>query len=409
MNGKKRTVPFALMGVLIAATIIGGVTILQQQGILGWNTTSILGQQGSLAAQITDPPNLPAGVSNVYISYTDIKVHVADAGNQSGWYTVAKSGQINLTSVLNVRETLGSAPVPSGDFNLVTFDIASATVTYNGVNYTAYVPANKITVPIGDGGAMVQSGSSTGFVINISPTVVPYQNGTGVSFVLVPAATSIPVPQSNWHQNDDAQGARDNLSGDSWWHQNQASLMGNLTIPSAKLSSTSLTITLKNSGTNNITLNAISILSNTSYIPVEEPLVTATHDSTSATTTGDATSTTTNTESTTTTSTATETQQSTTENTAVVNDYESEFVTVASFQVLSNGTLVQPHDGLEIGDHMVGLVILPGQSVTLTYSGQILTINDGLSLSSIVQGQVYHIAALGEFDTRAYANVTAAA
>ncbi len=404
MNGKNKTVPFALVGVLIAAAIIGGVTVLQQQGIFGWNTTSgILGQKGTLAAQITDPPNLPAGVSNVYISYTDIKVHVADAGNQSGWYTVAQSGQINLTSVLNIRETLGSASVPSGDFNLVTFDIANATVTYNGVNYTAYVPANKITVPIADGGVQAQSGSSTGFVIDVSPTVVPYQNGTGISFVLVPGATSIPVPPLNWHAGDDQQGARENLSDDSWWHQNEAALMGNLTIQSVTLTNSSLSITLKNTGTNNITLNAISILGNTSLIQM-----TVSHDSTSTTASDYATSTT-NTASTTQTSTITETHASTTASTAEGSDYEQEFMTVASFQVLSNGTLVQPNNGLEIEDHMIGLVIQSGQSVTLTFSGQILTIHDDISLSSITPGQVYHIAALSEFDTRAYANVTATA
>ncbi len=397
MNGKKKTVPFALMGVLIAAAIIGGVTVLQQQGILGWNTTGILGQKGTLAAQITDPPNVPAGVNHVYISYTDIKVHLADAGNQSGWYTVANAGQLDLMSVLNVRETLGSATVQSGDFNLVTFDISSAKVTYNGVNYTAYVPANKITVPIADGGVQVQAGTSTGFVINISPTVVPYQNGSGISFVLVPAADSIPVPQLNWHAGDDQQGARDDLSGDSWWYHNEDALRGNLTIQSVSLTNTSLSITLKNVGTNNITLSAISILGNTSFAPT-----TVSQDSIS-TTSSDPTTTSTITQSTTQTS-ITETHTSTTE----VSDYEQEFYTISSFQVLNNGTLVQPNDGLEL-DQLVGLVIQPGQSVTLTFTGQILTLHDDVSVSSIASGQVYHVAALGEFDTRAYANVTATA
>lgn len=404
MNGNRRTASFALMGVLIAAGIIGGVSVLQQQGFLGWNTTSILGQNGTLAAQITDPPNLPAGVTDVYIAYTDIQVHVADAGNQSGWWPIAKSGEINLTSVLNVRETIGSATVPTGKFNLVSFDISNAIVTYNGKNYTAYVPGNKITVPIADGGVEVYSASSIGFVIDISPTVIPYQNGTGTGFVLVPAASSIPIPQSNWHEGDDQQGVRDDLSQDSWWHQSENGLRGNLSIQSVALNSTSFSITLKNTGTGNVTLSAISILGNESIASVES----ATTESQVTSTSSADTATTTNTESASTLA-AVETHMTMPETNQTQVDYVQEYLSVASFQVQSNGTLVQPHDGLVIQEGMVGLVIQSGQSVNLVFHGQIATIHEDLTSYSITSGQLYHIAALGEFDTTAYTNVTATA
>ena len=111
-------------------------------------STSYSGPTGILGVSLTDPPIVPPGVSAVYITYSSVQVHVGDAGNQDGWYTVADAGSVDLMSLLNVSLTLGSAQVQTGVFNLISFNISSAAITLNGLNQTAYVPANRISVPI---------------------------------------------------------------------------------------------------------------------------------------------------------------------------------------------------------------------------------------------------------------------
>lgn len=432
MSGKSKVLPAAVIGILVAAAIIGGVTLLQQQGIVpnlgGKSTTSsVPGQTGTLAAQITDPPNVPAGVTNVYIAYSDIKVHLADAGNLSGWYTIANASSIDLMNVVNVSMTIGSAPVSAGVFNLVKFDIVSATITYNGKNYSAIVPDNTITIPIENGGVSVQAGSSAGFVIDVSPTAVPYQNGTSISWVLVPSARGLPVPQQNWHSSDARTGAEDNVTSDSWLSHSEHEMSGNLTIESVVLTNNSISVTVKNIGNSNVTLSAISVLANATSIFHQQTtndsstmsgnMTGMSGDSIVSTTTNSTTSTTEYHNASTTTGDHSESTTSVNETDHVSTDqqsgnYEQEFMTVAGFQVLSNGTLVQPHDGLDLPDQAVGLVIQPNQTVTLTFTGPIVTIHseDVVSVSSsITVGQLYYVAAIGEFDTRAYANVTATA
>ncbi len=104
-------------------------------------------------------------MTDVYISYSSVQVHVADAGNEDGWYQVADSGSVESMSLVNVSLTLGSAEVQTGVFNLISFNITSAAVTSNGVNVTAYVPANRISVPI-VGGISVSTGNSSGVLVD---------------------------------------------------------------------------------------------------------------------------------------------------------------------------------------------------------------------------------------------------
>ena len=161
-----------LVGILIAASIIVGVTALEQGNyITGPQSSTVTSSTtvttvtsvsasiptGVLAAQITDPPdppNAPAGTTHIYVDYSDIEAHTTTQNSGSVWFTVAKTGMIDLFSVLNVGLTLGSAEVPSGIFDQARFDITNATITFGGINYTASVPLNQIMVPLSNGGVL---------------------------------------------------------------------------------------------------------------------------------------------------------------------------------------------------------------------------------------------------------------
>jgi hypothetical protein len=372
MSVKRNTIRYGIAAVVIAVGIVLGSMVFNS-ALLG-NLTNTK-QTGVLAVQITDPPNVPANVTDVYITYSDIQVHVDNAGNQSGWYTIAKSGEIDLMKVINVSLTLGSAPVQSGTYNLVRFDIISASVTFNGKNVSAYVPSNQITVPITKGGITVSPSGSSGLLIDVYPTVIPFQNGTSIGFVLVPAARSLPIPQQNWSSEMEKQGSEmKDIHSQSWVKDDEEQNQGSIAIKNASLTPNSLAVTVENTGNGSVTLTGLSILANSSSTFHTE------------------------------------------ENTS-----SHELETIASFQILSNGTVIQPSGDTEFeGENTsLGLVLQPGQSATLNFSGAIATLGEfeheqdsnsssnNSQASAIVSGQTYVIEVFGAFDTDAMQSVVA--
>ena len=217
------------------------------------STSTYTGPTGILGVSLTDLPIVPPGVTNIYISYSSVQVHVAEAGNQDGWYLVAESGSVDLMSLVNVSLTLGSAAVQTGVFNLISFNITSASVTINGQNETAYVPANRINVPI-VGGISVTSDNSSGVLVDLSPEVVPYQNGTSVSYVLVPEARSLPIPSDVWNYRLEVKGAKiDEIQNQTWVSQ----AAGQVVVTGVHLTPNSFSLTLQNQGTTNASFSSI--------------------------------------------------------------------------------------------------------------------------------------------------------
>ncbi|MDG6904930.1 MAG: DUF4382 domain-containing protein [Nitrososphaerota archaeon] len=150
------------------------------------------GSTGTLQLSMIDPPNVPANVVQVYINYTSIQVHVANAGNQSGWYNVTSKGTIDLTKIVNSSAVLGSAKLPVGTYNIVRFNVTSAMVTINGTsgkltNYTATVPSGMLQSVI-TGGVNVQANTTSGLLVDTSPKVT----GSNGSYILVPSITAKP-------------------------------------------------------------------------------------------------------------------------------------------------------------------------------------------------------------------------
>ncbi|MEM4157787.1 MAG: DUF4382 domain-containing protein [Candidatus Methanomethylicaceae archaeon] len=145
---------------------------------------------GTLSVIMTDPPQNWNEATNVYIQYGEITVHRADAGNETGMIKVVDAGWIDLTSVVNVSKTIGQGTLQAGKYNLVRFQVIQAIVTIRGVNFTAEVPPDKITIAITGGGVQVNQGQTSYLVIDINPKVT---GSEASSFKLVPAATASPT------------------------------------------------------------------------------------------------------------------------------------------------------------------------------------------------------------------------
>ena len=400
-----------LVGILLAVGIIGGVTALQKDLSLtsgssiesspsastttsvptGLSSTSTQKTSqtappttptGLLAVQLTDPPSVPSGVTHVYLNYSEVDVHISGVGMSSGWYAVANSSVVDLMNLINVSMTLGSASVSSGVFTSIRFDVNSVVVTFLGKNYSAEVLSNHLRIPVSSSGVVVTPNGSAGVLIDFFPTVVPVENSSTPQFVLVPTAKSLAIPGSYWDSNRTQKGDKDSSN---WWSSYISNLTGPVVITSASLSQNLLDLTVENTGTSNVSLTGIAILENfsTQYlIGGEEPEVIlkgALNSTTTLILIG------------------------------APDNYYERLLPVATFEVLSNGSLVQPSPSTEMPEISLGYTLSPGQVATLTFNSQISTLSDSLGLgnsSNISSGNHYLISVLGCF-VPAYIQVNA--
>jgi hypothetical protein len=146
--------------------------------------------KGTLVMELTDPPSEWGSASKVYIRYSEVSIHRAKAGNESGWFTAVEGNSwMNLSTVLNASEVIGISRLRSGKYNLVRFEVLESVVTVGGQNYTATVSSGKLTIAVTRGGVNIEVGQTAHLVIDITPKVV---GSASAGFRVVPAVKAIP-------------------------------------------------------------------------------------------------------------------------------------------------------------------------------------------------------------------------
>ncbi len=123
--------------------------------------------QGTVTLKIVDPPPIESGygssVQHVYITFTRIEIHSANARNDSGWHTIFTSQTIDLVAAVNVSQTVGNAKLPTGKYDQLRFFATNANVTTLGVSMTINIPSGSqtgIKVVINGGGFQMTPTSS---------------------------------------------------------------------------------------------------------------------------------------------------------------------------------------------------------------------------------------------------------
>ena len=279
MSGKGKTISVIAIGILLASSLIAGVSLLQREGFLPEISSSSLHvtvtsssesssqsgpspRSGTLVLQIHDPPNVPSGVTAINVNYTDI--WIAKAGIPDA-VDLRQTGIIDLMAVVNFTQTIANLKVPVGIFDSILMNISSVTVTFYNVNYTAVVSNNLLKVPI-IGGLNISSLSVTGAVIDIFPTLIEHTavnstGGTTASFVLVPSASAYVIPPDHLGQVQSQVGGRDDLRNQSWLTDdiertlNQTSFV----IAPSVISNTTFFLTVENTGNSEILIQSVFI------------------------------------------------------------------------------------------------------------------------------------------------------
>lgn len=295
MNGKRSTIVPALLAAVVAIGVIvfgtyAGVPINQtsisvaasagetdqatqtsslpslQTSSSSSNQPSVSSQpasgsssgQGTLSILLTDPPNVPQGVTAIFVSYRNLGIHVSKAGNETGWTEVQASGEIELLGTVNISQTISSVKISTGDYNQLRFNISSALIMYDGQNYTAFVQSAELVVPIIHG-IEVNSSVPSATIIDISPTVLNIGSPSTPEFIIRSVATAYPVPAGSVTAGMQQQGYKTSLIGLQWWIQLQKNYTTDLVITGASLNSTELRVDVMNLGANSTTLTLVIV------------------------------------------------------------------------------------------------------------------------------------------------------
>jgi hypothetical protein len=254
-----KTNNLAKAGFLAAAVAVAAIIAISSIPLSNYTASTSPKGSGTLSLLIIDPPHLAANVTNVYLSFSSIKIHNTEANdNSSGWFAIGGAGTIDLTKVINLSKVVAVSKVPEGEYNLIRFNITSVVVTYNGKNYTASTPSSSLTVVIHPK-LEVERDTLSAAVLDISPTVINTGSSTNPSFILIPAAHASPVPKSDVSEEMEHEGKDVDLRVKSWWKELEETFNTTISITSASLSQSSLSLTVKNTGKTSTTLKLVVV------------------------------------------------------------------------------------------------------------------------------------------------------
>jgi hypothetical protein len=226
--------------------------------------------EGTMAVLLTDPPAVPENVSAVYIGYTMVEAHIANAGNASGWYDLGGSGELNLMSVVNASQTIASSNVPAGNFNGLRFNVTSVMVSYSpnpevqkSQNYSGLMIHGRNTLYVWiPGGISVTRAQDAVAMIDLTPTILFAGTSSSPTFVFIPSARGYVVPNASIPAESHSIGARSDLNGNSWWASVQAETK--FAITGVSLSTNSVNITVTNQGASPVELRLAGVTTQSS-------------------------------------------------------------------------------------------------------------------------------------------------
>ncbi len=202
---------------------------------------------GEFAMMATDPPITASGVSSATVTYSGLAIHSAGSASASGWTQLQGSGSVNLMSSVNVSQTIASAQVQSGTYDMVAMNITSGSVVYNGQSQAATIASGNLEIHL-NSDVQVSSSSSSAAIVDLRTFVINAGNSSSPQFVISIAAKATSVPSSDVAATSLQVGAKASLNGQAWWTGFQDQTATRITISSATLTSSSLSLKLSNSG-----------------------------------------------------------------------------------------------------------------------------------------------------------------
>lgn len=336
-----------------AIAIAAALLVLAAAVALVQNQPSQAGS-GTLAVMGTDPPYTSDGVSDATASYSSVYAHQAGSSMASGWVQVSGSGTMDLMATQGTAQTMAKSQVTAASYDAFRFNVDSVRVVYQGRTYAATVASSTITANA-QSQVRVASDSDAAAVVDLRTLVLNTGASTSPQFVFSATAEATGVPSQSLVSLSLNLGGTVDLSGQAWWSAFVAQTSPDLNV-AATLTSTSLSLTLQNSGGANAEVQEVIItpVSVSSYASASLP---------------------------------------------------SSLTGSAVFSVGGSGS-VQQSSALQASSMLSdGATVASGSSRSLSYTGSIAT-SSSLQASGVVSGQQYVITCIG---ANTYASTTVVA
>lgn len=262
-----------LIGVAIVIIVIGVIAILGHY--TGPSTTSypttLPGQQSSIQSSgqqtpvfLTDPPVVPIGTTALVLAYSSVRVHESGT-SAGGWIDASGSGNINLLSLVNTSEVIGTANVLSNStIDMISFNVTSATITINGTTSNVTIPARSITAHV-VGSSKVNA--TSGVLLDFSPTIATIYTANSTVFVMVPSVRAIVIGNRNVSVSSSI-GAKETLNQSE--KKTLEDTKPNISIVSSSISvtgnSTEVSVAVKDNSNSSVVLRHVSVFGNYSVV-----------------------------------------------------------------------------------------------------------------------------------------------
>jgi len=193
---KRQTLRYGGAAVLVSIAIIAAVMFANPTLF----PTPVTTQAYPFVVMLTDPPTVPAGTTQLNLTYSDLSLHVTFQNGTAKWLPITASGTINAFSLINMSQTIASTTIPSGStVDKIQFTISSVQARVEGTVYPVTVLSEQLIASI----ANSQKANTThGVLLDLNPTLVQLRatNSTGGIvnyFVLVPSATAMFITNVN--------------------------------------------------------------------------------------------------------------------------------------------------------------------------------------------------------------------
>ena len=187
---RKWTTKYGIAAVVVAILVIAVAMFANSNFI-----PNVSGKT-SFAIMLTDPPIVPAGTTQLNMTYSDLSLHLIHGDGTSEWVAIGSSGTVNSFALINMTQTIASANIPfNSTVDKIQFTIDNVKAEINGTNYNVTTLSNTMVLQIAN--AQVNQ-TLSGVLIDFNPTIVQIQaadaNGNLISYyVLVPSANAVVV------------------------------------------------------------------------------------------------------------------------------------------------------------------------------------------------------------------------
>ena len=155
-------------------------------------------EMNSYVVMLTNPPVAPEETTLIELTYSGVLLHVTYPNGMTEWLPVNASGTVNMSSLTNMTQTIASTAVPVGStIDQVQFDMAEVIARVNGSDHNVTPLSNSLVVKVNDGNV---SQPISGVLLDFNPTLARTQaaNDEGDSvdnYVMIPSAAAIAVTE----------------------------------------------------------------------------------------------------------------------------------------------------------------------------------------------------------------------